>query len=72
MEVPPNMGQKYAADFRAMFRTIAQKNEMTFIPFLLKDVAGIPRLNQGDGIHPTAQGQKILANTVWAELKPLL
>ena len=72
MEVPPNMGQKYAADFRAMFRTITQKNEMTFIPFLLKDVAGIPRLNQGDGIHPTAQGQKILANTVWAELKPLL
>ncbi|RZK82709.1 MAG: arylesterase [Pedobacter sp.] len=72
MEVPPNMGDKYASDFRAMFKSLAAKNEMTFVPFLLKNVAGIPRLNQGDGIHPTAKGQQIVATNVWEKLKDIL
>jgi acyl-CoA thioesterase-1 len=72
MEVPPNMGNKYASDFRNMFKILAEKNQMTFLPFLLDGVAGIPKLNQKDGIHPTAIGQKILANNVWAKLQPLL
>ena len=72
MEVPPNMGDKYAADFRAMFKKLAEKNKMAFVPFLLKGVGGVPKLNQEDGIHPTAEGQKILAENVWAELKKVL
>ncbi|RZM21476.1 MAG: arylesterase, partial [Pedobacter sp.] len=49
MEVPPNMGDKYAGDFRNMFKALAARNEMVFVPFLLDGVAGIPKLNQGDG-----------------------
>lgn len=72
MEVPPNMGDKYASDFRNMFKSLAAKNQMTFLPFLLEGVAGIPNLNQNDGIHPTAVGQRIVAKNVWLKLKPLL
>jgi len=72
MMVPPNMGNVYANGFKAIFPDIASKNNMTLVPFLLKDVAGIPALNQKDGIHPTAQGAKIVGNTVWQGLKPLL
>ncbi|MBC7567726.1 MAG: arylesterase [Pedobacter sp.] len=72
MEVPPNMGDKYASDFRNMFKSLAVKNHMTFLPFLLEGVAGIPNLNQNDGIHPTAIGQKIVAKNVWLKLEPLL
>lgn len=72
MEVPPNMGDKYATDFRNMFKNLAAKNEMVFVPFLLEGVAGISALNQSDGIHPTAEGQHILANNVWLKLKDLL
>lgn len=72
MEVPPNMGAKYASDFRNMFKALAAKNEMVFLPFLLEGVAGIPKLNQNDGIHPTADGQKILAENVWTKLKGVL
>lgn len=72
MEVPPNMGDKYASDFRNMFKLLAKKNKMAFLPFLLDGVAGIPKLNQNDGIHPTATGQKIVAKNVWSKLQPLL
>ncbi|MHA4894339.1 arylesterase [Pedobacter sp. PWIIR3] len=72
MEVPPNMGEKYATDFRNMFKMLAAENQMAFLPFLLQDVAGIPSLNQADGIHPTAKGQIIVAKNVWSKLKDLL
>lgn len=72
MEVPPNMGGSYAASFRQIFRKIAEKNKMTFVPFLLEGVAGIPSLNQKDGIHPTARGAEIVAGNVWKELKKVL
>lgn len=72
MELPPNMGQDYTTEFRKVFRNLAATNEISFIPFILKDVGGIAELNQGDGIHPTAEGHKIVANTVWEVLKPLL
>jgi acyl-CoA thioesterase-1 len=72
MEVPPNMGAKYASDFRNMFKELAAKNEMVFLPFLLEGVAGVSKLNQGDGIHPTAEGQKIVAENVWSKLKGVL
>jgi len=72
MQLPPNMGQDYITEFKTIFPELAKKNELYLIPFLLKDVGGIPTLNQEDGIHPTVEGQKILANNVWAILEPLI
>ncbi|NNE31223.1 MAG: arylesterase [Winogradskyella sp.] len=72
MELPPNMGQDYTSEFRAMYAELAEINDVSFIPFILKDVGGIKALNQNDGIHPTAKGHEIIANTVWDYLKPLL
>jgi len=72
MQIPPNMGAAYATAFRDTFRQLAAKNKAALIPFLLQGVGGIPGLNQQDGIHPTAEGHKIVANNVWRVLKPLL
>jgi len=72
MQMPPSMGAKYASDFKNMFPALAKKNNMSLIPFLLDKVGGVPKLNQPDGIHPTAEGDKILAENVWVVLKPLL
>ncbi|WP_316843749.1 arylesterase [Pedobacter psychrodurus] len=72
MQVPPNMGAKYASDFKKIFPDLAKKNQMALIPFLLDKVGGIAKLNQADGIHPTAEGDKILAENVWVVLKDLL
>ena len=72
MQLPPNMGEDYTTAFKAVFTDIAEKNDVAFIPFILKDVGGIARLNQSDGIHPTAKGHQIVANTVWETLKPML
>lgn len=72
MQMPPSMGEKYTKAFAAIFPALAKKNNMDFLPFLLKNVGGIPRLNQKDGIHPTPEGHKIVAENVWAKLKPEL
>ncbi len=72
MQVPPNMGATYANNFKNMFPALAEKNKMVLIPFLLDKVGGVPRLNQADGIHPTAEGDRILAETVWSQIKGLL
>jgi len=72
MELPPNMGQDYTTEFRQLYADLAEKNKLAFIPFILKDVGGIASLNQSDGIHPTVEGHKVVANTVWETLKPLL
>ncbi|PTX41439.1 acyl-CoA thioesterase-1 [Christiangramia gaetbulicola] len=72
MQIPPNMGQDYTTGFRNIFPELAEKNNVQLIPFLLEGVAGDPELNQQDGIHPTAEGQKILAENVWEVLKPVL
>ncbi|MFP4846720.1 arylesterase [Winogradskyella sp. PE311] len=72
MELPPNMGQDYTSEFRQLFVDIAAQNSLAFIPFILKDVGGIAELNQNDGIHPTVEGHKIVANTVWNTLQPML
>jgi len=65
MQIPPNMGLEYTRDFRNIFPDLATENKLALIPFLLMDVAGNPDLNQADGIHPTAEGQIIVANNVW-------
>ena len=72
MEIPPNMGGRYAAEFRVIFRQIAEKNDMAFVPFLLEGVGGMRDLNQGDGIHPTEKGHRILAKNVWDVLEDVL
>ena len=72
MQIPPNMGQSYATEFRDIFTDLASKNEMTLIPFLLEGVGGETNLNQEDGIHPTAEGHHIVAQNVWRHLKELL
>jgi acyl-CoA thioesterase-1 len=72
MMVPPSMGAKYADAFKDIFPRLAKKNNAAFIPFLLEGVGGVPELNQGDGIHPTVEGHKILADNVWAVLKDVL
>jgi len=69
MQVPPNMGADYTGKFKNIFPDLAKKNNMALVPFLLQGVGGVPSLNQGDGIHPTAQGAKIVANSVWAVLQ---
>jgi acyl-CoA thioesterase-1 len=72
MQIPPNLGQKYASDFRAVYADVAKKNNITLIPFLLEGVGGEAKLNLPDGIHPTAEGHKILAENVWIIIKDLL
>ncbi|MDR9457311.1 MAG: arylesterase [Salegentibacter sp.] len=69
MQIPPNMGEEYTSEFRNIFPELAEEYDLEMIPFLLEDVAGIPNLNQQDGIHPTAEGQKIMAENVWEVLE---
>ena len=72
MMVPPNMGPDYGEKFKVIFPELVEKNDVAFVPFLLDKVAGEPELNQSDGIHPTPEGHKILAENVWIVLKDLL
>jgi acyl-CoA thioesterase-1 len=72
MEVPPNYGARYTADFRRVYIEVARKRGAALMPFLLDGVAGNPRLNQADGIHPTAEGYRILVDHIWPHLVPLL
>lgn len=72
MEAPPNMGEEFTRSFRQLYRDLAADNDVTFMPFILQDVAGDPDLNQPDGIHPTAEGHRIIAENVWEILSPML
>jgi len=69
MQVPPSMGADYITAFKDLFPTLAEKNKIQLVPFLLAGVGGNPKLNQADGIHPTAEGAKIVADNVWKVLK---
>jgi acyl-CoA thioesterase-1 len=70
--VPPNYGDEYARDFAAVFPEVARRTGVPLAPFLLDGVAGEARLNQADGIHPTAEGQRLIAGRLWSHLRPLL
>lgn len=72
MQIPPNMGLQYANEFKGLFSQLAQKNNITLIPFLLQGVGGEAKYNQKDGIHPTPEGHKIVAENVWKVLKDVL
>jgi acyl-CoA thioesterase-1 len=72
MEAPPNLGARYTARFRAIFREVALREHLTLIPFLLEGVGGVDSLNQPDGIHPNGAGERIVAENVWRVLEPLV
>lgn len=72
MLAPPNLGRAYTDDFAKIYPTLAKRNNIALIPFLLEGVAAKKSLNLPDGIHPTAEGQRIVAENVWKILKPAL
>jgi len=69
MMIPPNMGNQYTRQFQQIYPSLANSNHLDLIPFLLAGVGGNSALNQGDGIHPTAEGHKIVAENVWKVLQ---
>lgn len=72
MLAPPNLGPAYTKAFQEMYPALAKNNRAALIPFLLEHVGGEPHLNLQDGIHPNVDGHKIVAQTVWKALKPVL
>jgi len=72
MQMPGNLGPEYTQEFQEIFPKVAKQTNTSLIPFLLKGVGGIAQFNQADGIHPTAEGQIKIAETVWQTLHPLL
>jgi acyl-CoA thioesterase I len=72
MEAPPNFGEQYAAAFRQVFQDLARENKVTFVPFLLEGVAGVPDLNQPDGVHPTSAGSARIADHLWPVVKTMI
>jgi acyl-CoA thioesterase I len=70
--LPPNYGPDYIRRFEAIYKDLAAKYKLPLIPFLLEGVAGNARLMQSDGLHPTAEGTRIVAQTVMRALDPLL
>lgn len=69
MQIPPNLGPDYAAAFADVYPSVARSKQVELIPFILEGVGGIANLNLPDGIHPTVEGHKIVAETVWRGLK---
>jgi acyl-CoA thioesterase-1 len=72
MEALPNYGETFRSRFRAIYPELAERNGARLIPFILDGVAGVPSLNQADGIHPNAEGHRRIADTVGDVLRPLL
>jgi acyl-CoA thioesterase-1 len=72
MRVPPNYGEDFAREFAAVFPDVARRTGVALMPFLLDGVAADPSLNQGDGIHPNADGHRVIADRIWLHLRPLL
>ena len=72
MEAPPNFGPAYASSFRNVFRKLAATRDLSYVPFLLEGVAGVPELNQADGIHPNTEGAERVAAHLWLAIEPLL
>jgi acyl-CoA thioesterase I len=72
MEAPPNYGRDYALAFHRIYPALAKEFHVALVPFLLKGVGGVERLNQRDGVHPTAEGARMVADNVWAILGPIV
>lgn len=72
IRLPPNLGVRFQEEFQSVFSSVTDETGTELIPFLLEGVGGVPELNQPDGIHPNAAGQRILSDTVWKFLAPVL
>jgi len=72
MMVPPSMGPEYSSNFQKIFPEVAKNKNVTLIPFVLNNVAGIDSLNLPDGIHPNAAGEKIVMENIWEVLKTFI
>lgn len=69
MEMPANLGADFVARFKAVFPKVAAEKRAVLVPFLLEGVGGDEKLNQADRIHPTAEGQRLVARNVWKVLE---
>ena len=72
MRVPRNLGNDYANQFDAIFLDLAEKHQILLYPFFLTGVALDPKLNLGDGIHPTAEGVRIIAERIAPRVEELM
>ena len=72
MKIPPNYGEAYTSEFSTMYEKLAKQYDVKLMPFFLEDVAARPKLNQADGIHPTAEGYQIIVDNLLESLVPLL
>jgi acyl-CoA thioesterase-1 len=72
MEAPPNYGPQYTSEFRKVFRDLADEHGVVFVPFYLEGVAGVASLNNPDGIHPNEAGSRLIEQTIWRTLEPML
>ena len=72
MRLPPNYGDRYAEDFHRLYAEVARAHQAALMPFFLDGVGAVARLNQADGIHPTAEGYAIVVDRLWPYLVPLL
>lgn len=72
MEAPPNLGDEYTRRFRESFRIVAEEERVELFPFLLEGVAGVAKLNQGDGIHPNEEGARLVAQRLWPAVQGFL
>lgn len=72
MRVPPNYGEEFTREFAAVFPAVAKRAGVALAPFLLDGVAADPKLNLPDGIHPNAEGHRVIAERLWPHLRPLL
>jgi acyl-CoA thioesterase-1 len=72
MRMPPNFGADYVSQFAQMYPDLVRANPGSILlPFLLQGVGGVARYNQRDGIHPTAEGDRLIAETLWTVLEPM-
>lgn len=72
MRLPPNYGGRYAAAFEKVYADVARDRKVPLMPFFLDGVGAVGRLNQPDGIHPTAEGYRLIVERLWPHLRPLL
>jgi acyl-CoA thioesterase-1 len=72
MRLPPNYGGRYAGEFARIYEDVARQRKLALMPFFLDGVGAVAALNQPDGIHPTAEGYRIIVDRLWPHLRPLL
>ena len=70
--LPPDYGPDYVRSFDQIFRDLAAQHHVALVPMLYVNLVNVPGTIQDDGIHPTAKGSRIIADTLFPVLKPLL